>query len=102
MPDDTSPHGGEAMHEPPDRARIPQPKPGRASDEPPRGQPQAGAPREKQMGDDDIERPSLPDHPEPMAADVEDEDDDPVVESGPGVDDDAGREPPSVTRQPGG
>ena len=28
-------------------------------------------------------RPALPDHPETMAADIEDEDADPVVESGP-------------------
>ena len=27
MPEDTTPHGGEAMHELPDRAKIPQPKP---------------------------------------------------------------------------
>ena len=97
MPDDTSPHGGEAMHEPPERAKIPQPKPGRASDEPPRAQPET---RERQMGDDEISRPPLPDHPEPMAADVEDEDEDPVIESGPGVAEESGK--PSVTQQPGG
>jgi len=88
MPDDTSPHGGEAMHPPPDRARIPEPKPGAPADPPPRGQPQVN------------ERPPLPDHPEPMAADIEDEEADPVVESGPGVAEDTGK--PSVTRQPGG
>ena len=33
MPEDTSPHGGEAMHELPDRAKIPQPKPGARQDE---------------------------------------------------------------------
>lgn len=27
MPDDPTPHGGEAMHPPPDRAKIPQPQP---------------------------------------------------------------------------
>ena len=27
MPEDTTPHGEEAMHRPPDRAKIPQPKP---------------------------------------------------------------------------
>lgn len=32
-------------------------------------------------------RPSLPDHPEQMAADIEDEEDDPVVDSGPGITD---------------
>jgi hypothetical protein len=90
MPDDTTPHGGEAMHTPPDRARIPQPKPGRESDEPPRGQPTADEPQA---------RPPLPDRTEPMAADVEDEDADPVIESGPGVDEDTGVA--SVTQQPG-
>ena len=89
MPDDTTPHGGEAMHAPPDRARIPQPKPGRESDAPPRGQP----------GDEPRDRPPLPDASEPMAADVEDEDGDPVIESGPGVADDTGTV--SVTQQPG-
>lgn len=82
MPDDTSPHGGEAMHELPDRARIPKDKPGH--------RPATGG----------GERPPLPAHPEPMAADVEDEEEDPVVESGPGVADETGK--PSVTRQPGG
>lgn len=82
MPDDTSPHGGESMHELPDRARIPKDRPG-------------------SLPATDIgERPPLPQHPEPMAADVEDEDEDPVVESGPGVADETGK--PSVTRQPGG
>ena len=32
-------------------------------------------------------RPALPDHPQQMAADVEDEEKDPVVDSGPGIDD---------------
>ena len=72
MPDDTTPHGGEAMHAPPDRARIPQPKPGRESDAPPRGQP----------GDEPRDRPPLP-----------------VIESGPGVADETGTV--SVTQQPG-
>lgn len=92
MPDDTTPHGGEAMHEPPDRAKIPQPKPGAEHERPAPEKDDADAP---QMG----ERPPLPDHPEQMAADVEDEEADPVVESGPGVAEDTGK--PSVTRQPG-
>lgn len=32
MPEDTTPHGGEAMHELPDRAKIPQPRPGAQED----------------------------------------------------------------------
>ena len=35
------------------------------------------------------QRPSLPEHPEPMAADLEDEDADPVSDSGPGIADGA-------------
>jgi hypothetical protein len=81
MPDDTSPHGGEAMHPLPDRAKIPKDKPGSLP------------------ATDINERPPLPGRSEPMAADVEDEDADPVVESGPGVDGASGK--PSVTRQPG-
>lgn len=84
MPDDSSPHGGEALHPPPDRALIPSS----------RGGTDAGPASPMQ------ERPPLPDHVEPMAADVEDEEADPVVESGPGVAHDT--DPPSVTRQPGG
>jgi hypothetical protein len=96
MPDDTTPHGGEAMHPPPDRATIPQPKPGRESDEPPRGLPQAGTP----AGATDVhDRPPLPRESEPMAADIEDEDADPVVDSGPGIANETGKA--SVTRQPG-
>ena len=36
MPDDRTPHGGEVMHQPPDRARIPEPEPEqpRAEDQP--------------------------------------------------------------------
>lgn len=81
MPDDTSPHGGEVFHPLPERARIPH---GRESAAP--AQP-AG-------------RPSLPERPQRLAADVEDEEADPVVESGPGVAEETGK--PSVTRQPGG
>ena len=92
MPDDTSPHGGEAFHRLPDRATIPQPKPGQPSDEPVRGQPDAQAPQP--IG----ERPELPGQPQLTAADVEDEDADPVVDSGPGIAQDTGK--PSVTRQP--
>lgn len=95
MPDDTSPHGGEAMHPPPDRAKIPQPKPGAAGEEPAREEPR---PR-----DTDIQRrPALPEHPEQMAVDVEDEEADPVRDSDADSDADADTGKPSVTRQPGG
>ena len=38
-------------------------------------------------------RPVLPDHPELMAADIEDEEADPVVDSGPGIADGVARQP---------
>lgn len=94
MPEDTTPHGGEAMHPLPDRAKIPEPKPGQSSDEPVRGQPRGADTPAPEVG----ERPELPEHPEMMAADIEDEDADPVVESSPDVAEDTGK--PSVTRQP--
>jgi hypothetical protein len=90
MPDDPTPHGGEALHQPPDRATIPEPKPGQAHE---RSEPQ-GAAAATEISD----RPELPSHPELTAADVEDEDADPVVDTGPGIADDTGK--PSVTQQP--
>jgi hypothetical protein len=41
MPDDRTPHGGEVMHQPPDRARIPEPEPQqpRAEDKPAQAKP---------------------------------------------------------------
>jgi hypothetical protein len=85
MPDDTSPHGGEAMHPPPDRAKIPEPRPDAAS-------------RHEELRPDagDIaERPPLPaqSHPLPSRASNDDR-------MGPRTGaDDTGK--PSVTRQPG-
>lgn len=92
MPDDTSPHGGEAMHPLPDRAKIPKDRPGASDSLRERGDEISRAEIER--------RPALPDDSEPLAADIEDEDDDPVVESGPGVAEDTGK--PSVVKQPGG
>ena len=85
MPDDPTPHGGEALHPPPDRARIP----GAARD-----RPDAGT-----LEDLARSRPPLPEPTAPRAIDVEDEDADPVVDSGPGIADGVDV-PPSVTRQP--
>jgi hypothetical protein len=84
MPDDPTPHGGEAFHAPPERAKIPPPQTGDA---------QAPLPP-------DPARPPLPTEAEVRAVDLEDEEADPVVESGPGVDDDDAGRPPSVTQQP--
>jgi hypothetical protein len=77
-PDDQTPLGDEMVHRLPER-KFPQPAPGEASDEPPRGEPGAET--------DMSTRPQLPEHPERMAADVEDEEADPVVDTGPGIDD---------------
>jgi len=76
-PIDPSPHAGEVMHEP--DKQFPVPTPDRLHEHP-----------HKHAGEDDASiegRPAIPAHSELMAVDVEDEDDDPVIESGPGVDD---------------
>lgn len=88
MPDDTTPHGGEALHPLPDRARIPEPKPGAASDTPMRAEPVASDP---------AERPQPPEHPRAMAADLQPAD--PAEDSGAADASASGK--PSVTRQPG-
>lgn len=79
-PTDTSPDGGEIMHEPP--PHLPQPGPGRKSGAPAPGNPGARDPGEEP---DIAHRPSLPEHPRQMAVDVEDEEEDPVIDSGPGI-----------------
>lgn len=70
-PRDPSPLGDEMAHTMPEQ-KFPEPKPGgpAASDE--------SAP-------DIAHRPPLPDHSEPMAVDVEDEEADPVTDEGPGI-----------------
>jgi len=52
-----------------------------------------GARADKGGAPDIAHRPGLPDHPELMAADIEDEEADPVVDSGPGIADGVGRKP---------
>ncbi|MBA3772353.1 MAG: hypothetical protein H0X13_07690 [Ramlibacter sp.] len=74
-PVDRSPLGDEMVSRLPER-KFPQPKPGGEL-------PAHGA------GPDITSRPGLPDHPERMAADIEDEDADPVQDSGPGIADGA-------------
>ena len=79
-PIDTTPHGGEIM-QPPERP-FPAPK-----------APQESHGLVRQLADEDADepdighRPALPDHPELMAVDIEDEEADPVIDSGPGIDD---------------
>jgi hypothetical protein len=50
-----------------------------------------GAPRARSGTPDIAQRPGLPEHPQTMAADIEDEEDDPVVDTGPGIADGEGR-----------
>ena len=71
LPADPSPHGGEILHELPE-PKFPVP---------------ANKPAQSEGAPDIAHRPALPDHPEQMAVDVEDEEDDPVVDSGPGITD---------------
>ena len=78
-PMDPTPLGDEMARRMPER-KFPEPKPGQESDDPVRGEP-ADDPKATDVAD----RPSLPTDPEPMAADVEDEDSDPVVDTGPGI-----------------
>ena len=98
MPDDTTPHVGELFHQLPQRGRIPDP--------PPQATDPASEARTDRADSPDAEaigrRPELPAHPVPTAADREDEDADPVVESGPVTADELGRGEISVVRQPGG
>ena len=70
-PHDPSPLGDEMAHTMPER-KFPEPKPG-------------GRAAADEAALDISKRPALPDHPEPMAADVEDEEADPVIDSGPGI-----------------
>jgi len=85
-PVDTTPHGGEAMHKPPEDKKFPQPE------EAGNGRPSATPdPRD---GDTDVRRrPELPSSTEVTAADIEDEDDDPVIDTGPGIADGADTRP---------
>lgn len=70
-PRDPSPLGDEMAETLPER-KFPEPKPND------RAEPDEPAP-------DISDRPPLPDHVEPMAADIEDEEADPVKDSGPGI-----------------
>lgn len=75
-PIDSTPGDGQVLHQRKE-PQFPEPRPGQESDAPARGQPHAGEDRE--------ERPSLPEHPLATAADIEDEDADPVIDDGPGI-----------------
>jgi hypothetical protein len=80
-PRDPSPLGDEMANTMPE-PKFPEPKPGKESDEPVRGEPAA---HELESDLDISHRPALPEHPEAMAADIEDEEADPVVDTGRGI-----------------
>ena len=80
-PDDPTPLGDAMTHRFPNQ-KIPDPKPN------PGGAGHDSSPAASRAGDIS-ERPALPDHAERMAADVEDEEADPVIDTGPGIADGA-------------
>jgi hypothetical protein len=72
-PIDPSPHFGEVMQEP--EKQFPKPTPDVTHE-----------PKPKALDDVPVQdRPPIPSRSETMAVDIEDEDADPVVESGPGL-----------------
>ena len=71
-PRDPSPLGDEMAETLPER-KFPEPKPNGQAD------------ADEAAPPDISDRPPLPDHSEPMAADIEDEEADPVKDSGPGI-----------------
>ena len=77
MPTDRTPLGDEMAERLPER-KFPQDKSGGSKDEP-------------AAGTDIKQRPALPDRPTPMAADIEDEESDPVIDNGPGIADGEGK-----------
>jgi hypothetical protein len=80
-PIDPSPHGGEILHERPER-KFPQP----AADGEHGDSERELRHRGEAAGEADIaQRPSLPEQPQQMAVDIEDEEADPVIDSGPGI-----------------
>ena len=93
-PIDPSPHGGEILHELPERP-FPEPRLDGADVASGRGIGEASAGSD---GPSIAQRPPVPEHPQQMAVDVEDEEADPVVDSGPGIAD--GPEPSRRWRGP--
>ena len=79
-PDDPTPLGDAMTHRFANQ-KIPDPKPN--ADDAGRDNPTTGAAR----AGDISERPPLPGHPERTAADIEDEEADPVIDTGPGITD---------------
>lgn len=83
-PIDPTPLGDEMVHRLPER-KFPQTEPGEPAEPGPgfgHGRP---AQAEAKPQPDMAHRPALPEHPQSTAADVEDEEADPVVDSGPGI-----------------
>ena len=96
-PDDPTPLGDAMTHRFPDQ-KIPEPEPEaerRVRERPSASHHDAGNAADT-AATDIANRPPLPDHPQRMAADIEDEDADPVTDTGPGIAD--GVKPPSKQR----
>lgn len=74
MPPDDSTPLGDAMTHRFTQQKIPQPS-----------GPDEGNAERADARADIKQRPPLPEHPEPMAADIEDEEADPVIDTGPGI-----------------
>ena len=89
-PLDTTPRGDEMVRRLPER-KFPEPKPQGGEEDAEMGRTplardhQRSPSKESNEATDISRRPALPDHPEQMAADMEDEEQDPVVDSGPGI-----------------
>lgn len=96
-PVDPTPLGDEMVHRLPER-KFPQ--------APPSGIGATQTPAEGEQADADAlddapeiaQRPALPDQSQQMAADIEEEDSDPVIDSGPGITDGPGRRPHTQRR----
>lgn len=80
-PNDRTPLGDEMVERLPER-NFPQAKADELRDKPGRADPAASDTR---ATPDIRHRPELPEHPERMAADIEDEEADPVIDTGPGI-----------------
>ncbi|HSH91268.1 MAG TPA: hypothetical protein VK996_14875 [Ramlibacter sp.] len=89
-PVDSTPRGDEMVRRLPER-KFPEPKPQGSREDAEMGQtPFVSEKPERSERDhgaatDISRRPALPEHPERMAADIEDEEADPVIDTGPGI-----------------
>lgn len=107
-PLDSTPRGDEMVRRLPER-KFPEPKPVRVGEDGEMGRTPIVSEHAADVGgtgagsgDDIASRPQLPSQPQQMAADIEDEEDDPVVDSGPGIADGVDAMKESLRREGGG